>query len=89
MAMATATRPLDRSAHPMIPSNYHIVLSRALLYQHCAGYDPLVLCTANEPRVFGVWCPVCERLITGPTDTQAVSDWNDHCIARHSAGLGA
>ena len=86
--MATATVATDRSAHPMIPTGYHIVLSRAVLYRHCGGHDPFLLCTEAKPRVFAAWCPVCEHTVTGPTDHATVSDWNDHCIARLSGGKG-
>ena len=72
----------------MIPAGYRHVLSRALLYRHCRGHDPYLLATVADPRVYAVWCPVCEHLETGPSVDQAVNDWNDHCIARLSGGAG-
>jgi hypothetical protein len=73
----------------MIPAGYTIVPTRALLYQHCAKSDPILIRNHGAPIKFAVQCTECGALVGGvPTDLQAVSDWNDHCIARLSSGKG-
>lgn len=70
-----------KPAGPILPT-------RALLYQHCRGYDPDVIRSGDllTRDHISIWCPVCDHLVTGPDVAAAVNDWNDHCIARISAG---
>lgn len=72
----------------MTPAGYRHVLHRSTLYQHCRGHDPFLLQTYAARFPYAVWCPVCEHTVEGPDVEHTVSDWNDHCIARLSAGKG-